>query len=105
MQQTKEQLEAWSANIVQDIDEDIDLDDVGDNLDDKNNDLDVLQPWGEASSGDGLERQVLGSASWSVYDDDDDDDDSDGDDGDDDVVTVPLRVSLYSLSQIPGAST
>ena len=44
MQQTKEQLEAWSANIVQDIDEDIDLDDVDDNLDDKNNDLDALQP-------------------------------------------------------------
>ena len=85
MQQTKEQLEAWSANIVPDIDEDIDLDDVDDNLDDKNNDLDALQPWGKASSGDGLERQVLGSASWSVYDvDDDDDDDDDEDDGDGD---------------------
>ena len=44
LQQTKEQLEAWSANIVPDIDEDIDLDDVDDNLDDKNNDLDALQP-------------------------------------------------------------
>ena len=98
MQQTKEQLEAWSANIVQDIDEDIDLDDVDDNLDDKNKDLDALQPWGEAPSGDGLERQILGSASWSVYDVDDDD-------GDGDVVTLPFRVSLYLLSQIPGAST
>ena len=51
-----------------------------------------------------MERQVLGSASWSVYDvdddDDDDDDDNDGDDdydddGDDDVVTLPFRVSLF----------
>ena len=64
-----------------------------------------------------MERQVRGSASWSVYDvdgdgDDDDDDDvdddddgDDDDDDDDDDVTLSFRVSLYSLFQIPGAST
>ena len=80
MQQTKEQLEAWSANNNQDDDDDVDNyvdDDDDDDVDDGDNYVydgdddddevdDALQPRGKAPPGDGLERQILGSKSWSV---------------------------------------
>ena len=78
MQQTKEQLEAWSANSFQDDndadvddgddDDDDDEDDDDDNVDvdDDDDDDDALQSGGKASPRDGLERQILSSKSWSV---------------------------------------